>query len=127
MTVDLKAGEGNKLKVGQKVKATKHLVNWTTSHISWLHGVSVSKDSTYREGEKEIQEKSLPEIYAWIDAKLTGDMPRGVVKHYGGTDEGTKKCLYVEFKFKTAIGVVTISEYASEGLDVVAIKFKKKK
>jgi hypothetical protein len=117
----VKKGKANKLKIGQKVEASPHLVDWYSGHLSWLFGQDKNGKDGYNKGEKEILEESLRDVYAWSNAKLGGLMPHGIVSHYGDYDCDIKtgktlkrKNVYVDFIFKTEIGDIEYGAYFSE-------------
>lgn len=116
---DLKRGRSNKLKVGQKVTASKRLVEWYATHTNCCWGI---KD--LETGDKEVPKVSLRACYSWVRAYLTGELPKGTVKYYGASDDWSEKAkkniknrknVWVEFKFKTTeFGNETCGHYVSE-------------
>ena len=127
-------GRLNKIKIGQKVKARQRLVDWYSSHLVWGFGHPVNDDPSYVSGEKEIRNESLARVYSWTLAKLSGKMPTGIVTHYGADGDWDdkkkenirgRKCVWVEFTFKTELGDLNYGSYVSEK-DLEAIKNKKR-
>lgn len=126
------SGNLNKLKIGQKVRATPRLVDWFSSHFSWAYGSTPPENTGYCEGEKEIRVENMNSLFIWSWAKLSGKMPTGVVTHYGAEDWDEKskkhvnrKCVWVVFTLRTGFGNVTNGTYVSE-LDLVALPKKSK-
>jgi hypothetical protein len=126
-----KPGKKNKLKVGQKVRALPQLVDWFASHLTWSYGKKASGKDGYGEGEREIRVEDLPQVYVWIHSKLSKKMPIGIVSHFGNSDYSQKsgkplagrKCVWIDFKFKTELGEATYGTYVSER-DLVLVKKK---
>lgn len=117
-------GKKNKLKIGQKVRAKKDLVDWYSSHFCWSYDKKILNDRSYCEGEKEICLENLPALYIWSWAKLSGQMPEGVITHYGADDnnEGiNRKNVWIVFTLKSGFGYVTDGCYVSEK-SLVSIK-----
>lgn len=127
MFTDIKKSKHNRFKVGQKVKAKPALVNWYSTHLCWTFGSTAPKgDRAYSENEKEIQLKDLRDVYAWIDARLSARMPMGTVSHYGSKEDDSNRLnVYVSFKFKTRLGIITYGTYVQEK-DLWLVKTKSK-
>ena len=126
-----KKSKSNRLKVGQKVRAKNSLVNWHATNLTWSYGIPAN-DPGYDKDDNEIGPEDLPQVYAWAGALISGKMPKGTVTHYGAKDWDNKllchvdrKCVWVEFKFKTELGTITNGVYVSEE-DLEPIKKKKK-
>jgi hypothetical protein len=119
---DLKKGKRNRLRVGQKVEAKQQMVDWHASHLSWCAGKPVHGDSAYDIGQKEVRIEDLSFVYIWTFAKLSGKMPTGTVVRYGALDDTydedgkilDRKNVFVEFKVRTAFGVLKYSCYSYE-------------
>lgn len=114
-------GRLNKLKVGQRVRAKPSLVDWFSSHLCFSYSRCLPSDEGYNKGEREIAVEDLDMIYVWSRAKLSGKMPTGVVSHYGGEDlnedgkeYANRKCVWVDFTFRTELGYIKDGTYVSE-------------
>ena len=121
-------GKYNRLKIGQKVRAKKELIDWHASHLCWSYSRLMNGTDGYMDGDREIEVADLPKVYVWSFAKLSKKIPTGVVKHYGAgdNDDGVdRKNVWVEFTFKTELGAIPYGTYVSEK-DVTLNKKRKK-
>lgn len=121
-------GKSNRLGIGQKVKAKSSLVDWYCRHLSWCYSIKAPENAGYQLGEKEIPLNSVKLIYAWTHAHLSNKPITGKVRGYGAFDVSEKtnkvtkrKCVLVDFRIKTEIGVAKFSIFAHEK-DLLAIK-----
>ena len=108
---DQKKGKKNKLKVGDKVRAKKTWVDWHSSNIAWLFA------ALREDGEREIREQDLSQVYFLCSAKLSGKMPTGVISRYGADDNDdniSRKNVYVTFTLNTELGDIQYSCYVAE-------------
>lgn len=120
----LTKGKKNKLKVGQKVKAKPSLIHWHATHLCWSLSTPAPNNSGYDKNDREIEEDNLKDVYVWSRAKLSGEMPFGIVSHYGSEDEFGKKPVWVEFTFKTELGNIPLGTYVEEKYLVLTSKKK---
>ena len=121
-------GKRNKIRIGQKVRAKKSLIDWYAHRLYWLFG-RVTDNEAYTKGEMEVSQQDLDKIYALTWAKLGNKTPSGVVAHYGcpDNDDGVdRKNLWVNFIFKTELGDIEYGTYIHEE-NVVALSKRKKK
>jgi hypothetical protein len=120
-------GKENKLKVGQKVRAKKSLIDWYAERLCWLYSRSVI-NPPYGKGEMEFDKEDLGQIYILLHSHLSGKMPYGVVKHYGSTDsiKVGRLNVFITFTVKTEIGTFSFSSYCSEDKLVRIVKKVKK-
>jgi hypothetical protein len=117
-------GKLNRLTIGREVQATVGLVDWYSKHLVWFYGAPVGNDPAYPEDGREIAISDLTKVYVWARAKLSGELPKGIVSHYGSV-EGipNKKCVWVRFLFKTELGPIEYGTYVGEN----RVKLLKKK
>jgi hypothetical protein len=120
-------GKKNRLLLGEKVQATPEMVDWYARHFVWSYGAPAPEGQGYSKGEKEIRFQDLASVYVWSLARISGKCPRGITKHYGAeADEPGKKCIWVEFTFKTELGDIAYRTYVDEK-NLKSLKRKRKK
>lgn len=104
-------GKLNRLKVGQKVRVKQRLVDWEVKHSPDMCAIGPGTPNAW------FKEDSVPKVYSWMHAQLTGKLPEGVITHYGARDNDRgieRKCVYVSLTFKTGAGKIVFGTYVNE-------------
>ena len=111
----------NKLKIGQRVRALEPLVDWQSRHLVWCYARPADGLDGYSKGDKEIGISDLAKVYMWVEAKLSGKLPNGIVKSYGSEEtyeekgkSVRRKCVWVVFTFETGLGPLQYGLYVNE-------------
>lgn len=109
-----------KFKPGQKVRMTQERLDWHVSHLTWCHGQHVKDDNAYKDGEREIRERAFRDVYFLLHCKLAKKFPTGITGR-----KGEQNCIWVDFKIKTEVGMLSYSSYF-ENDSLTLVKKRKK-